>query len=58
MNRNQFGGVFGGPILRNRSFFFANYEGFRQEQQHGDLLEHADDGAAPGQHGQARSSTR
>ena len=32
MERNQFGGVFGGPIVRNRSFFFANYEGFRQEQ--------------------------
>ena len=32
MERNQFGGVFGGPILRNRAFFFANYEGYRQEQ--------------------------
>jgi hypothetical protein len=28
--RNQFGAVFGGPILRNRTFFFADYEGFRQ----------------------------
>jgi hypothetical protein len=28
--RNQFGGAIGGPILRNRLFFFANYEGFRQ----------------------------
>ena len=33
LNRNQFGGVFGGPILRNRAFFFANYEGFRQVQR-------------------------
>ncbi len=34
LNRNQFGGVFGGPIVRNRSFFFVNYEGFRQTSQH------------------------
>ncbi|MEO6237627.1 MAG: TonB-dependent receptor, partial [Vicinamibacterales bacterium] len=29
-DRNQFGFVFGGPILRNRTFFFTDYEGFRQ----------------------------
>ena len=29
---NQFGGAFGGPILRGRSFFFATYEGLRQRQ--------------------------
>jgi hypothetical protein len=33
LSRNQFGGVFGGPILRDRAFFFANYEGFRQIQR-------------------------
>jgi hypothetical protein len=27
---NQFGGTVGGPIYRNRTFFFGNYEGFRQ----------------------------
>jgi hypothetical protein len=29
-DRNQYGFVFGGPILRNRTFFFTDYEGFRQ----------------------------
>ena len=31
-DRNQFGGTFGGPILRSRTFFFATYEGLRQRQ--------------------------
>jgi hypothetical protein len=30
--RNQFGGDFGGPIVRGRTFFFFSYEGLRQEQ--------------------------
>jgi len=29
--RNQFGGVLGGPLLRNRTFFFVDYQG---QQQH------------------------
>jgi Carboxypeptidase regulatory-like domain/TonB dependent receptor/TonB-dependent Receptor Plug Domain len=29
-NRNQFGMNFGGPILRDKLFFFLDYEGFRQ----------------------------
>ncbi len=30
--RHQFGGAFGGPIVRSRTFFFATYEGLRQRQ--------------------------
>jgi len=30
LRQNQFGGSFGGPILRDKTFFFGDYEGFRQ----------------------------
>jgi carboxypeptidase family protein len=30
--QNQFGGAIGGPIIKNRTFFFADYDGFRQDQ--------------------------
>jgi hypothetical protein len=31
-DQNQFGGTFGGPIRRNKSFFFADYQGTRLTQ--------------------------
>jgi Carboxypeptidase regulatory-like domain/TonB dependent receptor/TonB-dependent Receptor Plug Domain len=30
--RNQFGGAIGGPIVKNRTFFFADFEGIRQSK--------------------------
>ena len=30
-SQNQFGGTIGGPIQKDRTFFFGNYEGFRQQ---------------------------
>ena len=30
--QNQLGGLFGGPVVKNRIFFFADYQGTRQKQ--------------------------
>jgi outer membrane receptor protein involved in Fe transport len=31
-NRNQFGGALGGPLVRSKTFFFADYEGRRSNE--------------------------
>ena len=32
LNQNQFGGTIGGPVLKDRLFFFGYYEGYRNKQ--------------------------
>ncbi len=32
LKQNQFGGTIGGPVARNKTFFFGYYEGFRNRQ--------------------------
>ena len=36
--RNQFGGVLGGPLVRNRVFFFAAYQGTRATEKPADII--------------------
>ena len=33
LDRHQFGGVVGGPLVRNKAFFFLDYEGLRQTRK-------------------------
>jgi hypothetical protein len=33
LKRNQYGGTFGGPIVKSRTFFFGSYQGTNQEQR-------------------------
>lgn len=37
-SQNQFGAALGGPIRKDRAFFFAHYEGFRSVQGQSNLL--------------------
>ena len=37
LNRNQYGGTVGGPILADRLFYFAGYQGTRTKQRPSDL---------------------
>lgn len=34
LQRNQFGAAIGGPLIKNRLFWFADYEGYRQLQRY------------------------
>src|ERR1043166_1233239 len=38
LNQHQFGGSLGGPVRRDRTFFFGDYEGFRQRQGVANLI--------------------
>jgi hypothetical protein len=33
LRRNQYGTTIGGPIVKNKAFFFGDFEGFRQDRQ-------------------------
>jgi len=35
LRRSDFGGTFGGPIIKNKTFFFFDYEGVREDDQAG-----------------------
>ena len=34
LQRNQFGSAIGGPVIKNKLFFFGDYEGYRQLQRY------------------------
>lgn len=46
--RNQFGGAIGGPIIKNHTFFFADYEGIRQSKGIAEVVTVPSDAARAG----------
>lgn len=50
LSRHQFGGRLGGPVMKNKLFFFGYYEGFRQTTQtQQNLMVPANDGLLNGE---------
>ena len=48
LKQNQFGGTFGGPITRDKSFYFLSYEGERQRKGTADFTAFMDEDARDG----------
>jgi hypothetical protein len=68
---NDFGGTFGGPIQRNKTFFFADYEGSRQQtlntfsagvpsqaERNGDFSELCGEAGGPAPHSMRKAFAR
>ena len=48
-NQNQFGGTLGGPVFKDKTFFFFDYQGHREEQGQTFLVDRPVGADAPGQ---------
>ena len=58
LSRNQFGGVFGGPIVQRPRVLLRQLRRLPPGAAHGDLRQHPDDGAAPGRSWASRCAIR